>query len=516
MNRELIIDASQNGVEIALLEDKVLVELHQEKPDQNISIGDIVLAKVVKILPGLNAAFVDIGQPKNGFLHYSDLGPQIRSVQKFTKFAFEGTMPPNLNDFRLEAETHKTGKIGNTISKRQPQLVQIIKEPISTKGHRLSCDLSLPGRYIVLIPFINSISISKKINSPEERKRLLRLIESIKPKNFGVIVRTLAEGKSVQELHEDITHLMEKWKQLTTELKGTEGPKKVMSEMSKTSSLLRDMLNPSFNRIVVNSKEVFQEVRNYIGRIAPEKENIVHLYTGKATIFDQYDITKQIKLAFGRNVNLPSGAYLVIEHTEALHVIDVNSGHKMSSDDTQEANAMTVNLEAADEIARQLRLRDIGGIIIIDFIDVRSPENKRLLNKRMTDAMKLDKARHTILPLSRFGIMQITRQRVKPEINIVTDETCPACGGTGKIGPSILVLDEIEKNLKHIITRNNQKKLTLFVHPYVEAFITKGFPSLRMKWWMNLKRWVNVDSSDNMGITEYHFYDKDGEEILMN
>jgi ribonuclease G len=516
VNRELIIDSGQNGVEIALLENKVLVELHQEKPNQDIAIGDIVLAKVVKILPGLNAAFVDIGQPKNGFLHYSDLGPQIRSVQKFTKFAFEGTQPPDLNDFRLEPETHKTGKIGNTISKRQPQLVQITKEPISTKGHRLSCDISLPGRYIVLIPFINSISISKKISSADERKRLNRLIESIKPKNFGVIVRTLAEGKSVQELHEDITSMMEKWKLLTEQLKGAEAPKKAMSEMSKTSTLLRDMLNPSFNRIVVNSKEMFQEVRNYIGRISPEKESIVQLFSGRTPIFDQYDITKQIKVGFGRTVNLPSGAYLVIEHTEALHVIDVNSGHKMSTDDTQEANAMTVNLEAAEEIARQLRLRDIGGIIVVDFIDVRSPENKRLLNKKITDAMRADKARHTILPLSKFGILQITRQRVKPQVTIITDENCPACGGTGKIGPSILVMDDIEKNLNHIITKNNQKKITLFVHPYLDAFIRQGLPSIRMKWFFKYKQWVNLDSSDNISIMEYHFYDKEGEEILMN
>lgn len=516
MNRELIIDSGSNGAEIALLEDKVLVELHQEKLNQNIAIGDIILAKVGKILPGLNAAFVDIGQPKNGFLHYSDLGPQIRSAQKFTKLAIDGVMPPDLNDFKLEPETQKTGKIANTISKRVPLLVQITKEPISTKGHRLSCDISLPGRFIVLIPFINSVSISKKINSPEERKRLSRLMESIKPKNFGVIVRTLAEGKSVQELHEDMTHLTEKWKQLTTELKGSEAPKKVMSEMSKTSTLLRDMLNPSFNRIMVNSKEMFQEIRNYIGRIAPEKENIVQLYTGRTPVFDQFDITKQIKVAFGKTVNLKSGAYLVIEHTEALHVIDVNSGHKMAGDDTQEANAMTVNMEAAEEIARQLRLRDIGGIIVIDFIDVRSPENKRLLNKKMTDMMKLDKARHTILPLSRFGILQITRQRVKPQVTIVTDENCPACGGTGKIGPSILVMDDIQKNIDHLITKNNQRKITLLIHPYLEAFIRQGFPSIRMKWFFKYRQWIHLDSSDNISIMEYHFYDKQGEEILMS
>lgn len=516
MNRELIIDAGQHGVDIALLEDRILVELHQDKLNQSIAIGDIILARVEKILQGLNAAFVDIGQPKNGFLHYSDLGPQIRSVQKFTRLAIEGNQPDILNDFKLEPETVKTGKIGQTISRKNPLLVQIIKEPISTKGHRLSCDLSLAGRYLVLIPFTNEISISKKINSPEERKRLLRLIESIRPKNFGVILRTLAEGKSVQELHEDMSHLNDKWRQLITDLKGAQAPKKVLSEMSKTSTLLRDMLNASFNRIVVNSKETFHEIRNYIARISPEKENIVQLYNGRTPVFDQYDVTKQIKSSFGRTVNLKSGAYLVVEHTEAMHVIDVNSGHQPMQDSNQEENAMRVNLEAAKEIARQVRLRDIGGIIIVDFIDVRSPEKKRMLNQVMMEAMKADKARHTILPMSKFGLMQITRQRVKQEINITTDEECPACRGSGKIGPSILLMDEIEKNLNHIITRNNQKKITLFVHPYVEAYIRQGILSKQFQWWRKFKRWVSVDSSDNVAITEYHFYDKNGEEILMN
>ncbi len=516
MNRELIIDAGLNGTDIALLEDRVLVELHQDNLSSNIAIGDIILARVEKVLPGLNAAFVNIGQPKNGFLHYSDLGPQIRSVQKFTRLAIEGTQPENLNDFKLEPETVKTGKIAQTISKRFPLLVQIIKEPISTKGHRLSCDLSLAGRYLVLIPFTNETSISKKINSQEERKRLLRLVESIRPKNFGVILRTQAEGKSVQDLHEDMVHLVEKWTVLTNDLKGAEAPKKVLSEMSKTSTLLRDMLNASFNRIMVNSKDMYAEVRNYIARIAPDKESIVQLYSGKAPIYDQFDITKQIKSAFGRMVNMKSGAYLVIEHTEAMHVVDVNSGHQVAHDENQEENAMKVNMEAAKEIARQLRLRDIGGLIIIDFIDVRSPDNKKMLNRSMVDYMRLDKARHTVLPMSKFGLIQITRQRVKPEVNIVTDEECPACGGSGKIGPSILLMDKIEKNLEHVINQNNQKKITLLVHPYIEAFILRGFISLRIRWWRKYKQWIRVDSSDNIAMTEYRFYDKNGEEILVN
>ncbi|MCS6917007.1 MAG: Rne/Rng family ribonuclease [Chitinophagales bacterium] len=514
--RELIINAGKQGVELALLEDGLLVELHQDHPNRSLAIGDLILARIDRIVAGMNAAFVDIGQAKNGFLHYSDLGPQIRSLQKFTRMALEGSAPDNLADFELEPETLKTGKIANTLNKRTPLLVQIIKEPISTKGHRLSCDISLAGRFLVLIPFTNEISISKKIAAADERKRLQRLVESIRPKNFGIIVRTLAEGRSVQELHEELMHLMEKWKSLTRQLKGAQPPAKVLSELNKTSTLLRDMLNDSFHRIVVNSRDLYNEIRNYIGRISPEQVDIVQLYSGRTPVFDQFDVTKQIKSSFGRQVPLKNGGHLIIEHTEAMHVIDVNSGQQQMQAASQEENALAINLAAIQEVARQLRLRDLGGIIIVDLIDVRNPESRRQLQKTMHELMKRDKARHTILPISRFGLMQITRQRVKPEVSIATEEVCPDCGGTGKIGPSILILDEIEKNLEHIIRHNNQKQITLFVHPYLEAYITKGLWSIRMKWWWKYRRFIRVDSNDNLAIGEFHFYDSQGEEIVLN
>ncbi len=516
MNRELIIDATRQNVQIALLEEGQLVELHQDRPDQNIVVGDLILGRVDRIVSGMNAAFIDIGQAKNGFLHYSDLGPQIRSVQKFVQQAMEGKAPADLRDFVLEPETLKTGKMAQTINKRSPLLVQVMKEPISSKGHRLSCDLSLAGRYIVLIPFTNAISISKKISSYEERIRLQRLIESIRPKNFGVIVRTLAEGKSVQDLHEDIMHLMAKWALLVKQLKGAIPPVKVMSEMSKTSALLRDMLNDTFNRIVVNSKETYHEIKNYIARVAPDQVDIVQYYNGRTPIFDQYDITKQIKSSFGRVVNLKNGGHLIIEHTEAMHVIDVNSGQQNLQNGSQEDIAVQINTEALREIARQLRLRDIGGIIIIDLIDVRSPEKKRMLLQHMVQCMKNDKARHTILPISRFGLMQITRQRVKPQVNITTEEVCPHCNGTGKIGPSLLIFDELEKNLRRIIENNHHKKIVLFVHPFLEAYIKKGFWSHQWKWFWTFRHWIRVHASDMLAINEFHFYDEQGEEIILN
>ena len=516
MNRELFIHELTDGVELALLEDKKLVELHQDDEGQDFSVGDIVLAKIQKILPGLNAAFVDIGHQKNGFLHYTDLGPQVKSLMKFAKLAFDGVAATDLRDFKLEPETSKTGRIASTITKKQPLIVQIIKEPISTKGHRLSSDISLPGRYLVLIPFSNSISISKKINSQDERKRLLKLIESIRPKNFGIIVRTVAEGKSVADLHDDLQQLSNRWKQITLELRAAQAPKKVLSEMNKTGTLLRDMLNASFNRIVVDSKALFTEVSTHISRIAPDKVNIVELHSAKIPMFDEFGITKQVKAAFGKTVQLESGASLIVEHTEALHVIDVNSGHKMSNNENQDENAMKVNVEAAEEVCRQLRLRDLGGIIVIDFIDMRNPEYKKMVSQIVVDKMKYDKARHTILPISKFGLMQITRQRVKPQLTISTLEVCPSCNGTGQIGPSILIIDEIERNLAWISEKQNQKQLTLYVHAYLEAFIKQGlFNSLQRKWRRKFKNNIKVYSNEGMGISEYHFYDKEGEEISL-
>jgi len=513
--RELIINSADAGVEIALLEDKRLVELHRDVAGQTFNVGDIVWAYAAKLLPSLNAAFMEIGHQKNGFLHYSDLGPNVRSLMKYSKAAFDGVAPNDLNGFKLEPETVKTGKMASILQKRSPLLVQITKEPISTKGHRLSSDISLPGRFMVLMPFYNHINISKKIDAPDERKRLQRLMESIKPKNFGVIMRTNAAGKSVAELHEEILTLMNRWKEMTLALRGAQPPKKVLSEMDKTSTILRDLLDPSFNRIVTNDKESYDEIKTYIAKSAPDKTDIVQLYNGKVPIFDQYEVTKQIKATFGKTVQMASGAYLVIEHTEALHVIDVNSGNKMSNDGGQENNALKIDLEAAEEIARQLRLRDIGGIIVIDFIDVRDPANKKQVYDTLSKAMQPDKARHTILPMSKFGLVQITRERIKPQLNIETAEVCPTCNGEGTIGASILLMDKIEKDLQMIMQQQNQKKLSLVVHEYVEGYLKNGgmFRSIQWKWYFKYKRWINLDSTESMALTEYHFYDAQGEEI---
>jgi ribonuclease G len=516
MNKELVINAAGEGVEIALLEDKKLVELHYEHSQNKFAVGDLYLGKIKRLMPGLNAAFVDVGFEKDAFLHYTDLSPYFRSLLKFTKEAIDGNAPwvHDFEKFNNEEEIIKTGKITEVISGKPDILVQILKEPISSKGPRLSCEISLPGRFVVVTPFNNIVAISRKIHSADERKRLQRIVESIKPKNFGVIVRTAAEGKDTAELHADLLELSNVWQSVIQNLKKAKPPQIILSEQDKTTSILRDLLNESFQKIIINDKKLLGETKEYVSRIAPEKEDIVSFHSGTQSLFDHYGISKQVKSSFGKTVNLDSGAYLIIEHTEALHVIDVNSGTR-SADAGQEQNALTTNLEAAKEIARQMRLRDLGGIIIIDFIDMKLPENKKKLLEAMEELMQNDRAKHTILPISKFGLMQITRQRLRPELNISTAELCPTCKGSGKIGPTILLADEIEKDLKFLVQQGH-RNLALHVHPILSAYLNKGlfFSSLKWKWSRKYGVKLKISPDENAAITSYRFYDCKNEDFI--
>lgn len=515
MNKELIINAAPQGVEIALLENKKLVELHNEKADASFAVGDLYLGKVKKLIPGLNAAFVDVGFEKDAFLHYTDLSPYAKSLLKFTQLAIADTTEGgfNFSKFEVEPEIIKTGKINEVLGGKPNILVQILKEPIAAKGPRLSCEISLPGRFVVITPFNDIVAVSRKIHSSEERKRLQKIIEAIKPKNFGVIVRTAAEGKNTAELHEDLEALVETWKVIQHNLLKAVAPAKILSEQTKTTSILRDLLNEDFNRIVVNDRNIFNDAKNYIQRIAPEKADIVTFHHNGSPIFDQFGVTKQVKAAFGKTVNLPSGAYLIVEHTEALHVIDVNSGYKSVSNN-QEQNALETNLEAAEEISRQLRLRDLGGIIVVDFIDMKLPDNKRKLMEAMEEFMRPDRAKHAVLPISKFGLMQITRQRMKPELTINTMEVCPSCGGTGKISSTLVLEDEIDKNLNYLITHKHSE-LTLVVNPILYAYLTKGFLSRKLRWSWKYKQRIRIKENTNYHLTEFHFFDNRDEEIKL-
>jgi ribonuclease G len=518
MNVELVINSTPSEVVIGLLNDKRLIELHKEKNNIKFSVGDIYLGKVKKVMTGLNAAFVDVGYEKDAFLHYLDLGPQANSLMKYVDAVRSGKQNvSNLMYFKNEPDIKKDGKINEAVKPGQYVLVQVAKEPISSKGPRITTEISIAGRYIVLIPFSDKISVSSKIRSSEEKNRLKTLMQSIKPKNFGVIIRTVAEGKSVSDIEGDVADLVSKWDACFKALQTSEPPFRLLGEVDRTNAILRDFLNASFNAIHVNSETVFNDLKSYIKTISPDKVDILKHYTGKVPIFDNFGIDRQIKALFGKTVFMKSGAYLVVEHTEALHVFDVNSGNRAKSDKSQEENALEVNLEAAVEVARQLRLRDMGGIIVIDFIDLHNPENRKLLFDKLKEEMKSDRARHNILPPSKFGLIQITRQRLRPEVNIEVLETCPSCNGTGKVQPSILFVEQIENAMRFIIKEQSAKDLTLCVHPYIEGYLKKGgfLRSKQWKWYFEYKQWIKVTSAESYSLMEYHFLNKDLDEIVV-
>jgi len=514
VSQDLVISYSPLEINSALLENKRLVEFKKEKTNLKFSVGDIYLGKVKKVMPGLNAAFVDVGYGKDAFLHYLDLGPQFLSLKKYldTAISRKGKVP-SLSRFRNEKDIDKNGKISDVLKVDQPILVQITKEPISTKGPRLCSEISLAGRNIVLMPFSDKVSVSQKLELLEEKSRLKTLLQSIKPRNYGVIIRTAAQGKKVALLDSELRDLVVKWEKAFSQLNEVSFPKLMIVELNRTAALLRDNLNVNFSSINVNDYSLYREVKEYIKTIAPEKEKIVKLYMGKTHIFDQFGITKQTKALFGKTINFKNGAYLIIEHTEALHVIDVNSGNRSKSGNDQETNAMEVNMAAANEISRQLRLRDMGGIIVIDFIDMLSAGNRNKLFEKMKEEMKSDRAKHNILPLTRFGLMQITRQRVRPEMNIITSEKCPTCHGSGNITPTLLFTEKLENEIVNIVKDLKLSKLTLKVHPLIAAYITKGIWSLRLRWRMKYKCRIKIREMQAYNFLEYHFFDKFGDEI---
>jgi len=516
VSKNLVIDASSTEINIALLEDKVLVELNKEQSNTRFSVGDIYLGRVKKIMPGLNAAFVEVGYEKDAFLHYLDLGPQFSSLKKFLNQAIHAkNRNANLNKFRLEPDIDKHGKIGNVLKENDTILVQIAKEPISTKGPRLASEISIAGRNLVLIPFSDKVSISQKIQSVDERLRLKKLLQSIKPKNYGVIVRTVAESKKVADLDSELRQLVRNWESAFQHLKSNKPPRLVLGELNRTSAILRDILNTSFNSIIINNQTIHQEVKNYINTIAPDRKKIVKRYQGKSPIFEHYGISKQIKAHFGRTVAIKKGAYLVIEHTEALHVIDVNSGNRTQSDIDQESNALDVNLAAAKEIARQLRLRDMGGIIVVDFIDMQDADNKLKVYENIKEIMSDDRAKNHILPLSKFGLMQITRQRVRPEMLIDTKEICPTCKGSGEINPSILLTDDMESYLSFVCSKVKFKTIVIKVHPIVASHLKKGMVSLRLKWVFKFNRRIKIVPLSSYNFLEYNFFNSQDEKIML-
>ena len=514
MKSELVVDVQQKEISIALLEDSRLVSLQKESRNIAYAVGDLYFAKIRKVMPGLNAAFVNVGYDKDAFLHYLDLGSKFSTYNKFVAEALADKRSiPQIEKFKHEPDISKDGSIANIITAGQHILVQIAKEPISSKGPRLTTEISFTGRYLVLIPFGDKISISQKIKSTEEKIRLRQLISSIKPKGFGVIVRTSAENKRVAELNNEMRALVKSWEESIEKMQRSEPPTLIYEEESRAVSIIRDIFCPSFENIYVNDVETFTQIQNYVALIAPERKDIVKLYAKEIPIFDNFNITKQIKSSFGKTVSFKIGAYIIIEHTEALHVIDVNSGNRSKAGSDQESNALDVNLKAADEIARQLRLRDMGGIIVIDFIDMSKAEHRQTLYDHMRQIMANDRARHNILPLSKFGLMQITRQRVRPALDITTNESCPSCYGKGEIQPSLLFTDLLCEKIDYLVNHLKINDFKMYIHPFVDAYIKKGLFSLYGKWRRQYGRRFKIIPDESLAYLQYKVIDTSGKEI---
>ncbi len=514
MKSELIVDVQPGEVSIALLEDSRLVSLQKEARNISYAVGDIYLAKVKKLMPGLNAAFVNVGYEKDAFLHYLDLGSKFSSYAAFMQQMLDDHKKvPSLQRMKLLPDIDKHGSVTDVLTPGQELMVQIVKEPISSKGPRLTTEITFTGRFLVLIPFSDKISVSQKIKTAEEKMRLRQLVDSIKPKNFGVIIRTSAEGKRVAELNHELRTLLKYWEDAVAKAQKAKAPALIFEEESRIVGVLRDIFSPSFESVYVNDPEIFAQIQNYVHLIAPDRSEIVKLYSKDEPIFDHFNITKQIKSSFGKTVSFKSGAYIIIEHTEALHVIDVNSGNRSRAAADQESNALEVNLRAADEIARQLRLRDMGGIIVIDFIDMAKAEHRQKLYEHMKEVMANDRARHNILQLSKFGLMQITRQRVRPALDIVTTEACPSCFGKGEVQPSLLFTDTLYEKIEYLLDTLKVRDFIMYVHPFVDAYLKKGILSPYRRWRMEKGRRFKVLPDQSLAYLQYKVLDKDRNEI---
>lgn len=509
MKSELIVDVQPQEIAIALTEDDRLQEVSREQRNgDNFSVGNIYYGRVKKVMPALNAVFVDVGYEKEAFLHYLDLGSQFRTLQTYVnKAVTDRRRVPSLQRTPRQPEVGKSGNVSEVLKVGDPVLVQVSKEPINTKGPRLTAEISIAGRNMVLIPLADGVMVSQKIKRESERSRLKQLITSIKPQGFGVIVRTVAEDKRVAELDGELRLLVQRWEDTVKSLQQKDPVSLVSEELGRTIGVIRDVFSPDFTTIQVNDKAIYDEVRQYVELIAPDSANIVKLYEGTQPIFDKFDITRQMKTGLGRVVGFKHGGYLIIDRTEALFSIDVNSGSKKLYED-QEENAFQFNMLAAEELVHQLRLRDIGGIIIVDFIDMDSKEHQQQLYDYVRKLMAHDRAKHNVLPLSKFGLMQITRQRVRPAVEMDVMEVCPTCMGKGKIQPSILFTDQVEEEIKHLYNLYG-KGMRLHLHPYVYSYVCRGwFGCLKSQW--RRKYGVRVVENQSVGMLEMRFYDTNG------
>lgn len=506
MKNQIIIHASGKQNRIALIENGELAQLFIESDENQRTVGNIYLARVHKVMSGIRAAFIDMGTPKDAFLHFSDAGDHLKEyIQMLNgKDAIPEKARNELNKINFDKipNYEKQNWAGKILQRNQKLLVQIVKEPIGTKGPRVSTDVTIAGRFLVLIPMGEYIAVSKKINSYKERHRLKSTVGSMLPDGFGVIIRTVAKNQDEKALEDDMRNVLKKWERVLEKLETAEPPALLYNDLDMTESLVRDLFAKQYDRVLVDEPETYKKIKSYVSEVAPQMIPNVELYKGREHIFDFMKIAKDVDSIFSPRVRMPSGGYLIFEQTEAMYVVDVNSG-PYAAKQSQEDNSLKTNLEAAREVAKQLRLRDIGGIIVVDFIDLRQDKNRKKIYDELKKEFKKDPAKTNVIGMSDFGLVQITRQRIRPSVVNSVSKVCPTCGGSGSVVTKNTIIADLDAWISKFRHHTDYRAIDIYINPYLKSYLEKGFFSKKWKWM--LKYWVKISlvEDETISLNEY-------------
>lgn len=514
MKKVILINSIAEEVRIAITEDGKLAEFFLDTPDKERNVGNIFLGKVGKVIPGIRAAFIDLGFQQDAFLHFSDIGDSLEEYSSI--IGDDSDVEEDDEEDEPPATNHKEDYHRNNspnLERGQDIIVQITKEPVGNKGFRVTSKVSIPGRYLVLIPFEKKIGLSKKIYNPKEKRRLRSIVRTNLPKGFGIIIRTVAAGQDENLIKDDLNNLLKIWEEIQTKLKSASSPYLLYKDVSTTSSVVRDLLKEDISKVIVDSKKIYKEIKTYTDDTSPEFSDKIELYNGDQPLFDVYNIEKQIEESLQRKVWLKNGGYIIIEPTEAMTVVDVNSG-KYAKHRDQEVNSLNTNLESAKEIVRQIRLRDIGGIIVIDFIDQYDEKNRRRLYEEVRKEFKNDRAKSTILPVSEFGLVEITRQRIRQNIIHSISDLCPMCRGTGHVQSKSTFMNRMERWLRRYKGGNNDLSIVLKINPFIKNYLTEGFISKITKIKIKNFLFIRLQEDETLALDEFKVYSrKTGKEI---
>ncbi|HAH52158.1 MAG TPA: ribonuclease E/G [Balneola sp.] len=504
MKNQIIIHSTEDQARIALLEDGELAQLFIQSEENQRTVGNIHVAKVHKVMSGIKAAFIDMGTPKDAFLHFSDAGDHLDEYIAMLngKNAIPNHAKPDLKNKEKLANHQKQALAGKILRNGQKLLVQIVKEPIGSKGPRISTDITIAGRFLVLIPMGDYIAVSKKISNYKERRRLKNVLGDMVPDGFGVIVRTVAQGQDEKAIEDDLRDVLRKWEKILDKLETAKPPSLLHRDLDMTESLIRDLFAKNYERVLVDDPKMYRQIKSYVSQIAPEMAQNVHQYKGKKHIFDQMGIAEDVNSIFNPRVRMKSGGYLIFEQTEAMYVVDVNSG-PYAAKAKQEDNSLKTNLDAAREIAKQLRLRDIGGIIVVDFIDLRDDKNRKKIYDELKKEFRKDPAKTNMLGMSDFGLVQITRQRIRPSVINSVSKVCPMCGGSGDVISDDTILTDIESWLSKFKHASEYRAVDLYVNPYMKTLINKGMFSKRWKWMSKLHIKITLVADESIPLSRF-------------